>query len=184
MDNLTVKGDEVRHGASLYLDALSGELIDSLGDAVLSEAMLRQLNDGSAPITPLTGAQIARHVKTSGEMVLALRLRADDRCIGACRLGDIGWQGRHALLEVAIVDEAHYTVDMLADAIRTLLQFAYWEANLNRIYVHCAEDNTTLLAALKQAGFTDEGRLRQEVYRDGRYLDKVVFSMLSREWSG
>ncbi|MEQ8673232.1 MAG: GNAT family protein [Aggregatilineales bacterium] len=37
--------------------------------------------------------------------------------------------------------------------------------------------------ALAQTGFTDEGCLRQEVYRNGRYLDKIIFSMLRREWS-
>jgi len=71
---------------------------------------------------------------------------------------------------------------MLTDVIQTLLQFAYWEANLNRIAVHCADDNVLLITALEKIGFTLEGRMRQQLYRDGRYIDQVTYSILAREW--
>lgn len=183
MDNFSVKGDEVRHGKQIYLDALSKATIESLADVALSDAMLAQLSNGNAPLTQTTARQVAQSYKEAGQLPFAVRLRVDKTCVGVCRLDDISWSARHAHLHIGIVDEAHFTVDMLADVIQTVLQFTYWEANLNRVQVACIEDNAPLCDALVQTGFTDEGRLRQEVYRNGRYRDKIVFSILRREWS-
>ncbi len=121
--------------------------------------------------------------KESGELLFALRLSGDETCIGCCRLTDIDWQVRRAQLFIGIVSEAHYTLEILTDVIQTVLQFAYWEANLNRIAVHCVEDHVLMQAAVEQVGFTNEGRFRQEAYRNGRYLDKIMYSILQREWA-
>ncbi len=182
MDKPIVKGDEVRHGAHLYLDALSKEIIETLADVPLSEPLLYQLNQGDAPISLATARQVAQSYSESDGLVFALRLNPDNTCIGVCQLGDLSWTSRHAQLQISIVDEAALTHTILADALQTILQFAFWEANLNRIYVHCVEDNTLLRDVLDHAGFTNEGGLRQEVYRDGRYLNKFIYSILQREW--
>ncbi len=183
MDNPMVKGDEVRHGTYIYLDAISKEIIDSLGDAPLSEALLYSLNDGSIPFFPTTAKQVAQLAKAADGLAFTVRLCTDKKCVGVCRFGDISWQSRHARLHISILEESYFAVDILADTIQTMLQFAYWEANLNRIYVYCIEDTRLLRQALEQVGFTNEGRLRQEVYRDKRYLDKLIYGILCREWS-
>lgn len=178
-----IKGDEVRHGRQVYLDTLSKKVIDEFADIPLSEKMLTQLNDGRVPIFPMTAKQVMESCKNSGELLFALRLISDKTCIGSCCLADIDWQVRRAQLFIGIVSEAHFTLEMLTDVFETMLQFVYWEANLNRIAVHCVEDHVLMRAALEQVGFTNEGRFRQEVYRNGRYLDKIIFSILQREWS-
>lgn len=184
MDDFSVKGDEVRQGQHVYLDALSKACIATFDDVDLSETMLRQLNDGNTPLTLMTAGKVARTFKDGGGLPFSVRLRADHTYIGVCRLADIGWQARHAQLQVGILDETRLSVVMLADVLQTVLQFAYWEANLNRIAVRCVEDQTMMRQALHRAGFTEEGHLRQEVYRDGHYLDVIVYSMLRRNWSG
>jgi RimJ/RimL family protein N-acetyltransferase len=183
MDNL-IKGDEVRRGTQIYLNALTQDVIAELETIQLSEAMLHQLHDGSTPLTPMTAGQMAQAYQAMGGLAFALRLQTDHACIGCCCLANVAWQARHAQLHIGIVDEIYFTRGILLDVIQTILQFAYWEANLNRIYVRCVEDNTLLCDALEQAGFTNEGHLRQEVYRNGHYLDQVIYSILQREWSG
>ena len=184
MHKSLIKGDEVRFGNLIMLDALSKEVIESIKDEPLSEKLLTLLHDGSIPITPMTTKQLMESYKSSGDVRFAVRLLNDKSCIGSCRLDHIDWKSRHAQLLIGIVNDAHYTVELLIDVIQTVLQFVYWEANLNRIYVHCVADNVILREVLEQAGFTNEGQLRQEVYRNGRYLNKIVFSILQREWSG
>lgn len=178
-----IKGDEVRHGKQVYLDTLSKQLIDEFADTPLSEKMLIQLNDGSVPIFPMTAKQVMESYKSSGEILFALRLIGAETCIGSCRLADIDWQVRRAQLFIGIVDERYFTLEILTDVIQTVLQFVYWEANLNRIAVHCVADHVLMQTALEQVGFTNEGRFRQEAYRNGRYLDKIIYSILQREWS-
>lgn len=38
------------------------------------------------------------------------------------------------------------------------------------------------MKAYKKAGFKEEGRLRQASYRDSKYHDKIVMSILRKEW--
>ena len=184
MEQGLIKGDDVRRGTHIILDAPSKDAILSLGEGLLSENLIHQLNDGSVPFVPMTAQDIAQSEKTSGELVFAIRLLADKSVIGMCRLSHVEWQARHAQLHISIVDDAYFIDEMLIDVMQTVLQFAYWEANLNRISMHCVEDQVLLQDALAQAGFTHEGTLRQDVYRNGRYWDMSIYSILRREWSG
>ncbi len=34
----------------------------------------------------------------------------------------------------------------------------------------------------ERCGFVEEGRMRQAIYRDGRYLDMIVMSLLKEDW--
>jgi RimJ/RimL family protein N-acetyltransferase len=40
------------------------------------------------------------------------------------------------------------------------------------------------MKAYEAAGFVREGILRQAVYKNGRYLDIIVMSVLHSEWKG
>jgi RimJ/RimL family protein N-acetyltransferase len=184
MQKALIKGDEVRNGAMIILDSVSKDVISSLGDHLLPEAIVCQVNDGSIPLFPMTAQDIVQSDKNNGELVFAIRLLAENTVIGVCRLSDIDWKSRHAQLHISIVEEAYSTSAMFVDVIQTMLQFAYWEANLNRISMQCLEDHMLLQEALDEVGFTDEGRLRQDTYRNGGYVDKVVYGILRREWSG
>lgn len=182
MDN--IKGDEIRHGKMIYLDALSKDRLASIPDEPLSESMLNRLHEHDVALQPITSREVVEKVKAQGGLIFAICLRADKSCIGVCSLMDVDWKSRRAQLKIAIVDGAHYTIDRLCDVIQTVLQFTYWEANLNRIYVYCPSDNGVLYEALDFCQLTNEGRLRQQIYRNGTYFDLWIYSILQREWSG
>lgn len=183
MAKAMIKGNEVRHGKLVYLDALSDELISTIDSAPLSENILLHLNDGRIAISPQSAQQVLKDYKNSGAIAFALRLQSDQSCIGGCHLANINWQARHAQLCMGIIAEAHFTSEILADAVQALLQFAYWEANFNRIYVQCVEDNILLRTALETVGFINEGCLRQEAFRNGEYLDICIYGILEHDWS-
>lgn len=181
---MVIKGDEIRHGNIIYLDALTTSLIDSMSEEMLSEMMLGQLSDGRAAYSPMSAKTYLQQFKTEGDVTFALRLQEDKRFIGAARFPSIAWQARYARINIAVVLDEFFTKTIMQDVMQTMLQFAFWEANLNRVAMHCIEDNALLAETLDAVGFTDEGRLRQHVYRDGQYLDSVVYSLLHREWVG
>ncbi|MEZ4670902.1 MAG: GNAT family protein [Anaerolineae bacterium] len=181
-DFAPLKGDDVRRGLKVYLDSISNATIEVLSNVPLSESLLYHLNDGNTPLTPISAKAVGQSYKEGGKLSFSLRLIENADLIGFCRFGDVGWQARHAQLHLSIVEEAYLTPEIVIDVLQTVLKLAYWEANLNRIAVHCIEDNTLLFEALKHTGFTNEGRLRDDVYRNGRYLDRFIFSILCREW--
>jgi diamine N-acetyltransferase len=54
--------------------------------------------------------------------------------------------------------------------------------NLHRIYLRVHADNLGAIKAYQAAGFVHEGVLRQDVYRNGEYLDVLVMAVLKSEW--
>ena len=55
--------------------------------------------------------------------------------------------------------------------------------NLNRIYLYVFETNLRAIHVYEKLGFATEGRLRQAIYRNGRYSDALLMSMLRSEWN-
>jgi RimJ/RimL family protein N-acetyltransferase len=93
--------------------------------------------------------------------------RPDDRC---CSLG------------ISIGDKGYWSQGYGADAIVTLLRFAFGEMGLNRVWLRVFEENERAIACYEKCGFQTEGRLRQHRYQDGRYQDTLVMSMLRSEF--
>jgi RimJ/RimL family protein N-acetyltransferase len=102
--------------------------------------------------------------------------------IGNIGLHRINWLHRNAELGVVIGERRYWSQGYGSDAIRTMLRFGLQEMNLHRIYLHVHEDNLRGIRAYEKCGFRHEGRLRQAIYRNGRYYDSLVMSILSHEF--
>ncbi|MGB1286240.1 MAG: GNAT family N-acetyltransferase [Aggregatilineales bacterium] len=182
MHTLQNNGDALRRGTLVYLDALSKALIGEIADTPFSEAALQRLNHGKY-VFPVTAQDYLQAFKADGDVVFALHLQDDKHCIGAVRLRKLHWHTRYTTLEMGIIDDEFFTVAILRDVIQIMVRFAFLEVNLNRVAVHCVAGDIVLDEALQAENFTDEGRFRQDVYRNGRYLDTTLYSILKREWT-
>jgi RimJ/RimL family protein N-acetyltransferase len=54
--------------------------------------------------------------------------------------------------------------------------------NLNRIALDVYAFNERAIASYVKAGFVEEGRRRQDLYKDGGYIDVVMMSLLREDW--
>ena len=68
------------------------------------------------------------------------------------------------------------------EAIRLVLGFAFRSLNLNRVWLKVAENNARAIKCYLGCGFREEGRLRQELFLDGRYVDALVMGFLREEY--
>jgi RimJ/RimL family protein N-acetyltransferase len=69
------------------------------------------------------------------------------------------------------------------DMVETTLEACFGGWGIHRIGVRVEEANERALALYRRLGFTEEGRLRQAAFRDGRYRDVLLFSLLAEEWA-
>lgn len=69
-----------------------------------------------------------------------------------------------------------------ADAISTLLDYAFDELSLHRVGLSVFEFNEPAISAYEKLGFLTEGRLRKTVKRDGEFYDAILMSVLKPEW--
>jgi RimJ/RimL family protein N-acetyltransferase len=118
------------------------------------------------------------------KITYAIDTLADSRHIGTIDFRKIGGNARHAELGIMIGDKTCWDHGFGTDAIRTMLRFGFEELNLNRVYLTVSDDNARGIACYRKCGFTEEGRLRQDRFREGEYRDTIVMGVLREEFRG
>jgi RimJ/RimL family protein N-acetyltransferase len=106
----------------------------------------------------------------------------DSTHIGAINLYRVHPEDRKAGLGIVIGSREHWGRGYGRDAVVTMLRFAFEEMNLNRVWLTVIDEHAPAVACYKRCGFQEEARLRQEVYKNGRYYDFLQMGVLRREF--
>ncbi|MBK6444137.1 MAG: GNAT family N-acetyltransferase [Bacteroidetes bacterium] len=89
----------------------------------------------------------------------------------------------HRQAEFAIlVDKAQSGKGYGKEACMQTLQFAFSNLGLHRIFLKVRKDNTAAIKVYTACGFTEEGVLREDVYKQGEFKDVLIMSILSYEF--
>jgi diamine N-acetyltransferase len=119
------------------------------------------------------------------ERPLALEARLPGKLwthIGNAGLQQIDWSNRSAEFGIFIGEKTFWNNGYGSEATRLILKHGFETLNLNRIYLHVFESNPRAIHVYEKIGFVREGKLRQANYRNGRYGDELIMSMLRSEW--
>ncbi|HHQ0225408.1 TPA: GNAT family N-acetyltransferase, partial [Listeria innocua] len=54
--------------------------------------------------------------------------------------------------------------------------------NLHRVYLQVFSFNERAIKLYEKMGFTHDGKFREAIYRDGRWHDTVIMSILKKEY--
>jgi RimJ/RimL family protein N-acetyltransferase len=101
--------------------------------------------------------------------------------VGVTAFHAIDWRSRAGELGIVIGEKSVWNAGVGTDATRTLVRWGFRELNLNRVFLRVYEDNAAAIRCYEKVGFKHEGRLRQDRYQDGRYLDTLVMGLLRGE---
>jgi diamine N-acetyltransferase len=124
---------------------------------------------------------LQERLESGKEVVLAIDT-AEGVHIGTIGLHDIEWKDRSAELGIVIGDKAFWGQGYGTDAIRTMLRLAFAEMNLHRVFLRVDVDNQRGIRCYEKCGFQQEGRLRDAGFREGRYHDQLLMSILRSEF--
>lgn len=113
--------------------------------------------------------------------IFAIRLCESDQLIGTCQLHSIDPIHRTAELQIRIGEIAQRGHGFGSQAVRLLLDFAFKDLNLHRVYLHVFATNTPAIRTYEKVGFLHEGLLREAAYIDGCYVDMAVMGILRDE---
>lgn len=119
--------------------------------------------------------------KDPNRACFAIREKEGDRLIGYAQLINIHPVHRSAELTIRIGDKAFHSKGYGTDAVRTLVEFAWRDLNLHRVFLHVFADNRRAVRAYEKAGFRVEGHLREAAFIDGGWCDVLVMGLLQHE---
>jgi len=128
--------------------------------------------------------------RPADEHVLAIEVRQEAnqggqevwKLIGSCGFSGIDWRNRSAEFGINIGEKSYWNKGYGTEAVRLLVKHGFKTLNLHRIYLRVFETNPRAIRAYEKAGFTLEGRQRQAEFRDGKYIDMLVMSILEDEF--
>ena len=102
--------------------------------------------------------------------------------IGWIDLKNIDQLNGHAELGIAIGDKRYWGKGYGVGAMKAMLEWGFTNLELNKIWLRVEVDNDKAIKSYKQSGFVEEGILREDRYREGRYVDRLRMSLLRREY--
>jgi len=112
-----------------------------------------------------------------------LSIEDGERAVGTISLTSIDRRSRHAEYGRLFVDPEFRKCGFAKRASELILQYAFDELNLRRIYLRVFSDNQRAIGLYRGLGFEEEGRLRQHVYKDGAYRDVTLMALFARSRS-
>lgn len=68
------------------------------------------------------------------------------------------------------------------EASRLLTTYALEERRMHRMVAKAIDENVGSCRIWEKLGFRQEGRLKESMYHQGRYMDVLVFAVLEDEW--
>jgi RimJ/RimL family protein N-acetyltransferase len=102
--------------------------------------------------------------------------------VGSTGFHALDWKNRSVEIGISIGEKKYWNRGYGRDTMRLMLQHAFKDLNLNRVYLSVFETNERAKKAYLASGFVEEGRLRQDIYKNGQYIDVFVMSVLRSEW--
>jgi len=144
-------------------------------------ARLARYQDG-----PMRIEEIDRFFQTRavGEesLAMAIHIRASGRLIGTCAFSQLDGDNGSALYHITIGERDAWGQGFGTEATRLMLGHAFGALGLHRIALAVFEFNERAIRAYLACGFTIEGRAREAIWRDGRWWDEAVMSVLESDW--
>jgi RimJ/RimL family protein N-acetyltransferase len=152
--------------------------------------MQRWINDqevirGTLQFLPVseTGERewLERIRKDANAVMLAIETHAG-RHIGTIGLFGISWRDGTAHTGTLIGEPDCRGKGYGTDAKMALLHYAFHTLNLRKICSSSLEFNAASLHYNLKCGYQEEGRRKQQFFRDGRYWDEIKIAVFREDW--
>ncbi|MFN8699135.1 MAG: GNAT family N-acetyltransferase [Flavobacteriales bacterium] len=166
------------NGSSVFLRALSMEdATPEYLDWINNPETTRGLVAGNFPSNMESLKAYIASVTTHKDcVILAVCDRSTSKHIGNVKLDRIDWISGTCELGILIGSADHRGKGIGTEVCGMMIRYAFQTLNLRKVLLAVYSNNPAAMRAYEKAGFTEEGRLKEHVYCEGMYVDKILMS--------
>jgi len=174
MNNIPfIKGNNI-YLRELRKSDLNGPWYTWLND---SEVTVFQ-NKGIFPNSIEKQTQYYESLNNNNEVVLAIVEEATNKHIGCVGLHKIDWIHRSAELGIVIGNRDVWGKKYGKQAWNLITDYGFNVLNLHRIFAVIIEGNIASQKSAESAGFILEGKFKDYLFKEGKYLNAFYYSKL------
>ncbi len=102
----------------------------------------------------------------------------ENSMIGVCGYNKIEWKNRNAEIGIWLAQE-YWGKGYGTHTLQLLAKFAFDELNLHKLSLYYFSFNSRGRACYDKVGFKEEGILKEVLYRNGQYHDKIMMGLFN-----
>ncbi len=173
-------------GKKMYLrgierDDLKGNMFDWANDQDVTYYMYMGLKPNSMAALEKEYDSL---ISSDKDVAFAIVDKKTGEHIGNVGLYSINWLYRSAEYRIVIGEKKYWNRGYGAEAAGLVIEYGFNKLNLNKVWLGVNAENKGAVVSYKKTGFKQEGILRDEIYRNGRYYDAIRMSILRSEFHG
>jgi len=107
----------------------------------------------------------------------------DEEKIGMISLFKINKNSGNAEIGLWITPE-HQEEGFGTEATRLILEYGFNELRMHRLFARVFENNPESIRVWEKLNFKKEGVMREASYKDGKYVNVLIYGILKKEWKG
>ncbi|MCT4598265.1 MAG: GNAT family N-acetyltransferase [Vallitalea sp.] len=113
----------------------------------------------------------------------AIETLEDKIYLGGCGINEVDWKNSKVIIGIFIGNKDYWNKGYGTDAMNVLIRFIFNEMNINKIKLCVYSFNKRAIRCYEKCGFIQEGILRQELYRNGKYHDEIEMAILKEDYN-
>ena len=122
------------------------------------------------------------HVAKDNKDSVNFGIEADGKLLGMCGIWRFNHYSNTCVLGITIGDREYWGKGYGREAMRLLLDYAFRIRNFRKVCLDTSSSNERAIRCYLACGFVEEGRLRPQLWSDGKYVDEVHMGLLKDEW--
>lgn len=121
------------------------------------------------------------HNNNSEEVLLIIEDTATNKIIGHVGLYKIDYIAKKTEFGILIADDDSRGKGYGTKSTKLMIDFAFNELGMHKVTAEVLYENTPSVAMFKKCGFSVDGCLRDDVFKNNRYYDVLTMSILQSE---
>ncbi|MBN1269156.1 MAG: GNAT family N-acetyltransferase [Kiritimatiellae bacterium] len=145
------------------------------------EQAVAQLGDLHMPSSLLQQERWYERIQADTENARWMVQDENGGAIGYTGLWHLNWRCRRAEHGLLLGEAESRGRGYGREIVRTCVRYAFDVLGLHRVESRILEENTASIRLYEQCGFVREGLLRDDDFRDGQFVNRVVLGLLAGE---
>lgn len=109
---------------------------------------------------------------------LDLTITFNDKPVGLIGLLDIDNKNKKAEYYICMGEEKYKGKGLAYNASKLLIEYAYNELHLNKVYLHTEKNNIPAQKLFEKIGFEKEGLLKHDLIYNGKKKDRYIYGII------